>query len=131
HPLAGLAAAFAAVSGGYAGNVMPGQIDVLLLGFTQEAARIVDPDWTMNPLGNWYFILAIVVLFTPIVWFITDKVVEPRLGPWGGVVDAELQADLEKAEVTADERKGLRHAGLVALLVVAVFAALALWPGYT
>jgi aminobenzoyl-glutamate transport protein len=131
HPLAGLAAAFAAVSGGYAGNVMPGQIDVLLLGFTQEAARIVDPEWTMNPLGNWYFILAIVILFTPIVWFITDKIVEPRLGPWGGVVDAELQADLDKSEVTADERKGLRHAGLVALLVVAVFAALALWPGYT
>jgi len=131
HPLAGLAAAFAAVSGGYAGNVMPGQIDVLLLGFTQEAARIVDPDWTMNPLGNWYFILAIVILFTPIVWFITDKVVEPRLGPWGGVVDAELQADLDKADVTPDERKGLHHAGLVALLVVGVFAALALWPGYT
>ena len=131
HPLAGLAAAFAAVSGGYAGNIMPGQIDVLLLGFTQEAARIVDPAWTMNPLGNWYFILAIVVLFTPIVWFITDRVVEPRLGPWGGVVDAELQADLDKTELTDGERRGLRHAGLVALLVVGLFAALALWPGYT
>jgi len=131
HPLAGLAAAFAAVSGGYAGNITPGQIDVLLLGFTQEAARIVDPAWTMNPLGNWYFILAIVVFFTPIVWFITDKVVEPRLGPWGGVVDAELQADLDKTELTPGESKGLRHAGLVALLVVGGFAALALWPGYT
>lgn len=131
HPLAGLAAAFAAVSGGYAGNVMPGQIDVLLLGFTQEAARIVDPAWTMNPLGNWYFILAIVALFTPIIWFVTDRVIEPRLGPWGGVVDAELQADLDKSEVTPEERRGLRRAGLVALLVVAAFTALALWPGYT
>ncbi len=131
HPLAGLAAAFAAVSGGYAGNVMPGQIDVLLLGFTQEAARIVDPAWTMNPLGNWYFILAIVIFFTPIIWFITDKVVEPRLGAWGGVIDAELQADLDKSDLTPEERKGLRHAGLVALVVVCGFAALALWPGYT
>jgi len=131
HPLAGLAAAFAAVSGGYAGNLLPGQIDVLLLGFTQEAARIVDPTWTMNPLGNWYYIFAIVVLFTPIVWFITDRVVEPRLGAWGGVVDDELRADLDKADITADERKGLRRAGLVALALVAAFAALALWPGYT
>ena len=131
HPLAGLAAAFAAVSGGYAGNIMPGQIDVLLFGFTQEAARIVEPGWTMNPLGNWYFILGIVILFTPIIWFVTDRIVEPRLGTWNGVVDAELRADLDKAELTADERKGLRRAGLVALLIVAAFAALALWPGYT
>ena len=131
HPLAGLAAAFAAVSGGYAGNVMPGQIDVLLFSFTQEAARIVEPGWTMNPLGNWYFILGIVVLFTPIIWFVTDRIVEPRLGQWNAVVDAELRADLDKAELNADERKGLRRAGLVALLIVAAFAALALWPGYT
>lgn len=131
HPLAGLAAAFAAVSGGYAGNLMPGQIDVLLLSFTQEAARIVDPNWTMNPLGNWYYICAIVALFTPIIWYVTDKVVEPRLGAWGGVVDADLQADLDKADITPEERKGLRWAGLVALLVAGAFAALALWPGYT
>lgn len=131
HPLAGLAAAFAAVSGGYAGNLMPGQIDVLLLGFTQEAARIVDPAWTMNPLGNWYYICAIVALFTPIIWFVTDRIVEPRLGAWGGVVDDELRADLDKADLTPEARKGLRAAGLVALAVVAAFTALALWPGYT
>ena len=131
HPLAGLAAAFAAVSGGYAGNLMPGQIDVLLFGFTQEAARIVDPGWTMNPLGNWYFIAAIVALFTPVVWYVTDRIVEPRLGTWNGIVDAELRADLDKSEVTPDERRGLRRAGLVALAMVAGFAALALWPGYT
>ena len=131
HPLAGLAAAFAAVSGGYAGNIVPGQIDVLLLGFTQEAARIVQPDWTMNPLGNWYYILAIVGVFTPIIWFLTDRVIEPRLGSWGGVVDEELRADLDKAGITAEERKGLRHAGLVALVLTSGFAALALWPGYT
>jgi len=52
HPLAGLAAAFGAVSGGFAGNITPGQIDVLLFGFTQEAARIVERAWTMNPVGK-------------------------------------------------------------------------------
>lgn len=131
HPLAGLAAAFAAVSGGYAGNLLPGQIDVLLLGFTQEAARIVDPNWTMNPLGNWYFIAAIVALFTPIIWYVTDKIVEPRLGSWNGEVDAETRADLEKTDVSRDEKKGLRHAGLAALLIIALFLVLTLWPDYT
>jgi len=131
HPLAGLAAAFAAVSGGFAGNITPGQLDVLLFGFTQEAARIIEPDWTMNPLGNWWFILAIVVVFTPIIWFITDRIVEPRLGRWGGEPDDELKAELAKSAITQSERRGLRFAGVAALLIVAAFAALALWPGYT
>jgi aminobenzoyl-glutamate transport protein len=52
--------------------------------FTQEAARIIEPGWNMNPLGNWWFILSIVVLFTPLIWYLTDRVIEPRLGKWGG-----------------------------------------------
>ena len=131
HPLAGLAAAFAGVSGGFAGNITPGQMDVLLFGFTQEAARIIDPDWTMNPLGNWYFILSIVVIFTPIIWYITDRIIEPRLGRWGSEPDDELKAELAKSEVTAAERRGLRQAGLAAIHVIAAFAALSLWPGYS
>jgi aminobenzoyl-glutamate transport protein len=131
HPILGLAAAFAAVSGGFAGNITPGQLDVLLFGFTQEAARIIDPTWTMNPLGNWWFILAIVVVFTPLAWFITDRVIEPRLGPWGGGGDEGLRAELAKSAVTAPERMGLRLAGLAALFVVGVVAALTLMPGFT
>lgn len=131
HPLVGLAAAFAAVSGGYAGNITPGQIDVLLFGFTQEAARIVEPGWTMNPAGNWWFILAIVGLFTPIIWFVTDKIIEPRLGTWGSTPDEDMKAELAKAGLTPDERKGLRYAGLAALCVVALFLVVTLTPGYT
>ncbi len=131
HPLVGLAAAFAAVSGGFAGNITPGQTDVLLFGFTQEAAQIIDPNWTMNPLGNWWFILAIVAVFTPIIWFVTDRIVEPRLGKWGGEADEDLQAELAQSEVTAREKAGLAWAGVAALVVVGGFAALALAPGYT
>jgi aminobenzoyl-glutamate transport protein len=131
HPLAGLAAAFAAVSGGHAGNLTPGQGDVLLFGFTQEAARIIEPGWTMNPLGNWWFIVAVVVVFTPIIWFLTDRVIEPRLGPWGRGADAALRAELARSEVTLAERRGLAWAGVAALGVVGGVAALCLWPGYT
>ena len=130
HPLVGLAAAFGAVSGGFAGNIAPGQLDVLLFGFTQEAARIVDPAWQMNPLGNWWFILAIVVLFTPAIWYITDRIVEPRLGRWTGTMDAESRAELERSELTDAEHSGMRRAGLAALIVVGLFAALMLLPGY-
>src|SRR3546814_9815865 len=106
HPLAGIAAALAAVSGGYAGNIMPGQLDVLLFGFTQEAARILEPGWTMNPLGNWYFIVGVVVFFTPIIWFVTDRIVEPRLGAWNETLDDALRTELEKGEKTEKGRVG-------------------------
>jgi aminobenzoyl-glutamate transport protein len=128
HPLAGLAAAFAAVSGGYAGNITPGQIDIVLFSFTQEAARIIDPSWTLNPLGNWWFILAVVGIFTPLIWFVTDRIIEPRLGPWQGEPDADLTAELARSAPSEAERRGLRRAGLAALAVAAGFAALALWP---
>ena len=131
HPLAGLAAAFAAVSGGLAGNLTPTQLDVLLFGFTQEAARIVEPGWAMNPLGNWYFGLTVAVLFVPLIWYLTDRVIEPRLGKWRADVDTDLAAELDNAALSDAERKGLRGAGLAALAVIAFFAALVLIPGFS
>jgi aminobenzoyl-glutamate transport protein len=128
HPLAGLAAAFAAVSGGLAGNVTPGQLDVLLFGFTQEAAQIVEPGWMMNPLGNWWFILTVTIIFVPLIWLITDRVIEPRLGAWSD--PGRAIAGMETEEVSPQEGRALRRAGLAALLVIAGIAALTLTPGY-
>jgi len=130
HPIVGIAAAFAATSGGFAGNVVPGQLDVLLFSFTQEAARIIDPTWTMNPLGIWWFSLAVVVLFVPIIWYLTDRVVEPRLGLWTGSDDEALREELERSAVTLKERLGLRRAGWTALVVLGIAALLSLWPGF-
>jgi len=109
---------------------MPGAFDILLFSFTQEAARIVDPGWTMNPLGNWWFIVGMVVVFTPIIWVLTDRFIEPRLGRWDGSADPALKAELERAELSLAERKGLRRAGIALLAVVATALALFYLPGY-
>ncbi|WP_395341799.1 AbgT family transporter [Ningiella sp. W23] len=79
HPLAGIAAAFAGVSGGFSANFVPSAIDPLLQSFTQEAARIVDPAIMVNPLNNWFFNSASSLLVIGIAWYLTDKVIEPRL----------------------------------------------------
>ena len=131
HPLAGLAAAFAAVSGGLAANVTPGQLDVLLFGFTQEAARIVEPGWTMNPVGNWWFTLSATVVFVPLIWFLTDRVIEPRLGAWNDAARARAEPMEPEPELGPAERRGIRRAGLAALLVVMAIVALATVPGYS
>ncbi len=130
HPLAGAAAAYAGISGAFAGNYLPGQFDVLMLGITNASARLLAPDYVLNPLGNWWFTLAIGLAFIPIAWFVTDRIVEPRLGRWDRA-GTPLALSEEAAAAASADGAALRNAGFVALAVVLVFAALALVPGYT
>lgn len=128
HPLAGIAAAFAGVSGGFSANIAPGQLDALLYGITQEAGEILNADYQANLLGNWYFIAALMVIYLPLIWYVTDKIIEPRLGKWVAEGENANYAD-EDAPVTDDQRKGLRRAGLAVLGVVALWAAMTFAPG--
>ena len=123
HPVAGITAAFAGVSGGFSANLLPGQLDALLFGITEATVIALDPEWTMNIAGNWYFIAAMTFLFLPVIWYVTDKIIEPRLGRWeGGVVigsdDPENDPD---AEMTPGQKKGLAHAGIAVLAVAVVW----------
>jgi aminobenzoyl-glutamate transport protein len=79
HPLAGIAAAFAGVSGGFSANFVPSGIDPLIQGFTQSAARIIDPTIELNPLNNYYFTASSSVVIILLGWFLTDRIIEPRL----------------------------------------------------
>ena len=128
HPLAGLAAGFAAVSGGFAGNLFPGASDALILGITEPAAQLIDPSYSVNIAGNWFFIVGIVIVFTPIVWFITDRIIEPRLGAWIPGADAPVVAAEEKVGLTAKEKRGLMLAGFAVLGMIGLWAALTMMP---
>ncbi|MEE4200359.1 AbgT family transporter [Erythrobacter sp.] len=135
HPMAGIAAAFAGVSGGFSANVSPGQLDALLFGITEEAvgASALDPAWTANLAGNWYFISAMTLIYLPIIWYVTDKVIEPRLGAWkGGAMapspDGEEDPDPTKGD-PALAKKGLKAAGLAALGIVGLWVLMVFAPG--
>jgi len=107
HPLAGLAAAFAGVSGGYSANLVLGTVDPLLSGITQEVARIIDPGYTVNPAANYYFMMASVALITFLGTWVTEKIVEPRLGRYAGEDKKEKMDSLSTVE-----KKGLLWAAL-------------------
>jgi len=128
HPILGIAAGFAGTGVGLSGNLFPGQYDVLILGITETGARIIDPAWTMNPVGNWWFCLAIAAVFAALGWFITERIIGPRLGVWKG---DDAARELAASAVTAAERRGLAAAGWAALAIVALFAALTWIPGFT
>jgi para-aminobenzoyl-glutamate transporter family len=105
HPLAGIAAAFAGVSGGFSANLLPSGLDPLLQGFTQSAAQIIDPGRLVNPLCNYFFTGAATLMIVALGWFLTDRVIEPRIR--GVVVDGDT-ADMPKLErLTAAESRGL------------------------
>jgi aminobenzoyl-glutamate transport protein len=116
HPIAGMAAAFAGVSGGYSANLFLGTVDPLLSGLTQEAARIVEPGYLVNPACNYYFMAASTFVITAAGWLVTDRIVEPRLGPWKDTGGAAAPKDATLRPLDGAERRGLRFAAIVAVV---------------
>ena len=130
NPIAGIAASFAGVSGGFSANLVMGQLDALLLGITGEAAGILVADYPVNIAGNWYFIAVMLFIYVPLIWYVTDKIIEPKLGDWDRSALGEKEnSDDVKRQLSADERKGLKRAGLALLAVVIVWAAMVFGPG--
>ena len=129
HPIAGIAASFAGVSGGFSANLFPGQLDALLFGITAEGAEALQPAFEANIAGNWYFIAGMTAIYLPIIWFVTDAIIEPRLGgytPQGSA--AEMMKDGDE-ELNENQKKGLRHALYATLGVIALWIFLTVGPG--
>ena len=118
HPMAGFAAAFAGVSGGYSANLLIGSLDPLLAGISQAAASDINPDYEVSVMGNFFFLFVSTFLITILGTFVTNRIVEPRLGTYSGKLTEKEDNSL--TTVTATERKGLRNAGIVALIYIAL-----------
>jgi aminobenzoyl-glutamate transport protein len=137
HPLHGIAVAYAGISGAFAANLLPGQFDVLILGITHSAAKLVDLDHVLNPLGNWWFTATLAVVLFVVAWWVAERLVAPRLASMSYSEPAAATSAGEPAQAgagpdTAGSRTsthGLRHAAVAAAVVVAAYAALLLWPG--
>lgn len=132
HPIAGLAAAFAGVSGGYSANLLITGLDPMLAGLTQEAARTLDPAYTVNATANYYFMVASTGLITGVGTWVTTRIVEPMLGDWdprdGDLADSDEAHPMHEAPSSQTERRAFRVAMASAAGVALCIAALAAWP---
>ncbi|NNE30099.1 MAG: AbgT family transporter, partial [Saprospiraceae bacterium] len=117
HPLAGIAAAFAGVSGGFSANPLPSALDPLLQGFTQPAAQIINPEVLVNPLCNYYFTAASSILITLLGWYITDRIIEPRLNKINPI-DDDIEEAQDMRTIAPAERRGFWIATLVSILLL-------------
>ena len=122
HPLAGMAAAFAGVSGGYSANLLIGTIDPLLAGITEEAAQLVDAGYSVTATASYYFMAASTFLVTVIGALVSIYIVEPKLGRFDA---SSAEPDLLQTQISPldqQERKALRHAGFAVVGVLALMA---------
>jgi aminobenzoyl-glutamate transport protein len=117
HPMAGFAAAFAGVSAGFGSNFLIGSVDPILAGLSTSAAQIIDTEMNINPMVNYFFMFASAVMITLVGTWITEKIIEPRLGAYGGT-----EKPLEVEQLTPIEKKGLRWAGYGTLIFIALMA---------
>ena len=122
HPLAGLAAAFAGVSGGYSANLLIGTVDPLLSGITETAAQMLDPSYSVGPESNWYFMFISTFFISIAGALVTEKIVEPKLGKYNVEDASEDLSNDSMGKLTAIEKKGLRLAGVAVLIVSALLA---------
>ncbi|WP_370467800.1 AbgT family transporter [Photobacterium damselae] len=122
HPLAGIAAGFAGLAGGFTASYTPSIIDPILAGFTETGARVLDPTYSVNVLCNFFYSFASTFAVIGCCWYVTDKIVEPRLKKSMPIDVA--QQDESSETLTAKETKAFKVANYSMLALVAVVVAL-------
>jgi aminobenzoyl-glutamate transport protein len=129
HPVAGLAAAFAGVAGGFGAGFFPTGGDGAIAGFAQDASHIVDSLYSVNILHNLYFKAASAILIMFAGWFVTDRIIEPRLNRQSKAEPLESSIVISKMKLEPREKKALIFASASNLIVVGIFLLLILVPG--
>ncbi len=114
----GIATVTAGIAGGFGANLFLTSLDPMLAGMTEQAARLVDPQYTVGAACNWTFMIASTGLLTLVGWFVAERVLAPRLGaaPAGSM---RTQQRLEP-----HERRGLAWGlGVLVVLLLVLLAA--------
>ena len=125
HPIAGLAMAYAAALGGFSANFLIGMSDALLYAFTKPATNIVSDSIQTNVAMNWYFIAASVVVLLPAVYWVTMKIVIPRLGTYDAS-DTDITSEDSDTTISPKEKRAVFWANIsfVAVIVLIVVTAI-------
>lgn len=108
HPLAGIAASFAGLAGGFSASYTPSTIDPIMQGFTQSAARIIDPAYSVNVLCNYFLSFGSTFTVILVCWIITDKIVEPFLWRTMPIDKGVIPENISLTSITKEENKAFR-----------------------
>ena len=134
NPLAGMAAAFAGVAGGFGVNFLITPTDAVLTEITNEAIHLVEPMRSIDITANLYFGIGSTIVLTLLLALVSTRLVEPRLGaydpahaPTGD--DLRDQPDTFEGVTPEQDSRGLRFAGIGFLLALGLVLGLTIPPG--
>lgn len=118
NPIAGIAAGFMGVSGGFSANLLLGSIDPLLGGLSTIGAQVIDPVYMVSPTANYFFMFVSTFLVTAVGAFVTEKIVEPRLG------ETDTNKKVVMEPLTESEKRGLRYSLFAVVISILLISAL-------
>ena len=110
HPLAGMAACFAGVGSIFGVNLILSPSDAMITEITNEAINLIPGHPPITIVSNWYFAIACSLILAIVAALLTERVIEPRLGPWKPAGDHVAEAD-HTPEAAAKESRGLSSPG--------------------
>lgn len=143
----GAVVAFGAASAGYNASLVITAVDPLMAGISTAAAQIIEPDYVVSPVANYFFAAASAVVLALVITLVTELLLvrlTDRLrdeeDAAGGAATEVLTAtkDTEPGAVgdssslltyTRRETRALRRSILALVLFLAAYFALMLVPG--
>ncbi len=123
NPLIGITAAFAGVSAGFGAALIPTPGDGLLGGITNDV--LIANGYSLGEFGinsfvtmNYIFMFASTFFLTVVITFIGAKFVNKNVEAYKYTIPKDLNT---ASDLTADEQKGLKRAGIALLITTIAF----------
>ena len=118
NPLVGMIVGYAGANAGFTANLMIAGTDTLMQGLTNQALDgfLGKGVYAVDVTCNWYFMVASTFLVALVLGYTSKHLIEPRFGKYEA---KELEA---VQDLTETETKGLRRAGWVSLVYIAIIA---------
>jgi len=123
HPIAGLIAGYAGATAGFTANFFIAGTDVLLAGISTQITSTMNPSSEVAATANWYFMIVSTILLGIVGAFVVRRFTIPRAAGFNGM-EQVAERSQKSAELTPEERKGLKHAGIAFLLFALMIIAL-------
>jgi len=128
HPIAGLIAGYAGATAGFTANLFIAGTDVLLAGISTQITSAMDPPTEVAATANWYFMIVSTFMLGLVGAIVVRRFTIPRAARFSGM-EKVAEITQKSADLSPEEKKGLRHAGIAFLVFALAVIALTVPPG--